>query len=473
MNRFKFIVLYAISLFAFASWSCFSQTLDQVAIQQKERIENATQRLIELRQRIQKEQIPLSQSLDELKNEAESYRSRLDDSRKLRDSAALSLEQLSEKVENKNQELEYITGNLFREFESSFESSLSPGELGTYGKLLREHNLKLEKNETSQKDKLISSLETIQMALSRIDALSGGKKFPGKAIDPNGTQQLGTFIQVGPLQYFSSESKDSTGWIEESKSLQPKVFKLTDLENDAIANLTNNESGLLPVDPTIGDAISLERVKDSWLDHLKKGGTWVIPIIIFALISILVACFKFLQIFSISHPKPLVVHEIVKLLRNGNKEEAIALAKSQPGPAGAMLMDGVNNAGESIELVEEVMYESILTEQPRLERFLNVIAVTAATAPLLGLLGTVTGIIKTFKLMEIFGAGDPKPLISGISEALITTELGLILAIPALVAHALLSRKVSSILAQMEKLSVAFVNGLSRRNLQTDPFESK
>ena len=64
--------------------------------------------------------------------------------------------------------------------------------------------------------------------------------------------------------------------------------------------------------------------------------------------------------------------------------------------------------------------------------------------------------------MEIFGAGDPKPLISGISEALITSEKGLILAIPALIAHALLSRRVAGILAQMEKLSIAFVNGLSR-----------
>jgi biopolymer transport protein ExbB len=130
-----------------------------------------------------------------------------------------------------------------------------------------------------------------------------------------------------------------------------------------------------------------------------------------------------------------------------------------------MLTEGVKNAGESVELVEEVMFESILGAQPKLERFLNVIAVTAATAPLLGLLGTVTGIIKTFKLMEIFGAGDPKPLISGISEALITTEMGLVLAIPALIAHALLSRRVAGILAQMEKLSIAFVNGLSRRDV--------
>ena len=91
-------------------------------------------------------------------------------------------------------------------------------------------------------------------------------------------------------------------------------------------------------------------------------------------------------------------------------------------------------------------------------------AVTAAIAPLLGLLGTVTGIIKTFKLMNVFGAGDPKPLISGISQALITTELGLILAIPALILHALLSRKVAGVLARMEKLGVAFMNSLARGN---------
>lgn len=142
----------------------------------------------------------------------------------------------------------------------------------------------------------------------------------------------------------------------------------------------------------------------------------------------------------------------------------MALAESQPKPARNMLVSAVENADEAPELVEEVMYECMLSTQPRLERFLNIIALTAATAPLLGLLGTVTGIIKTFKLMSIHGAGDPKPLISGISEALITTELGLVLAIPALVLHALLSRKVSGIMAHVEKLSITFINALTRKS---------
>ena len=109
------------------------------------------------------------------------------------------------------------------------------------------------------------------------------------------------------------------------------------------------------------------------------------------------------------------------------------------------------------------MYETILDTQPKLSRFLPVIAITAATAPLLGLLGTVTGMINTFNLITLFGTGDARVLSSGISEALVTTEFGLVVAIPALIIHALLSRKVKSILGDMEKYALIFSNGLSAR----------
>jgi biopolymer transport protein ExbB len=168
---------------------------------------------------------------------------------------------------------------------------------------------------------------------------------------------------------------------------------------------------------------------------------------------------------TLRHPQPLVIHDIIAQIRSGKRDQALVTAESQPQPARQILSIAVEHADESIEIVEEVMYEAMLTIQPKLERYLNLIAVTAAAAPLLGLLGTVTGIIKTFRLMTVFGAGDPAPLISGISEALITTELGLILAIPALIIHALLSRKVSGTMAHLEKMSVTFVNGLSRRKV--------
>jgi hypothetical protein len=127
-----------------------------------------------------------------------------------------------------------------------------------------------------------------------------------------------------------------------------------------------------------------------------------------------------------------------------------------------MLAAGVNHIRASRDLIEEVMYETVLTTKLRLQKMLPFIAICAASAPLLGLLGTVTGIIRTFKMITLFGSGDVKSLSGGISEALITTEFGLIVAIPALLIHAFLSRKARGVTAQMETVAISFANQVSK-----------
>ena len=146
----------------------------------------------------------------------------------------------------------------------------------------------------------------------------------------------------------------------------------------------------------------------------------------------------------------------------GIRKGAVAAADNLPWKFSGMIREAVHFSDEDKEIVEEIMHEKMLEAQPKVDRFLSVIAVTAAVAPLLGLLGTVTGMINTFKLITLFGTGDARSLSSGISEALITTEFGLVVAIPALVAHSLLSRKAQSIMAHMEKMAVGFLNGLPR-----------
>lgn len=131
-------------------------------------------------------------------------------------------------------------------------------------------------------------------------------------------------------------------------------------------------------------------------------------------------------------------------------------------PVGRMLQAGVEHLGEPTELVEEVMYEKMLEAKLKLESMLPFIAVSASAAPLLGLLGTVTGIINTFNLITVYGSGDVKTLSSGISEALITTEYGLIVAIPSLLIHGLLSRRAKAIAGAMEQAAVAFMNQLAK-----------
>ncbi len=100
----------------------------------------------------------------------------------------------------------------------------------------------------------------------------------------------------------------------------------------------------------------------------------------------------------------------------------------------------------------------MLGARTQLERGIPFLALSATTGPLMGLLGTVMGMIATFKMISSFGSGDPKLLAAGISEALICTATGMAVAIPALLFHAFLSRKAKGIIGSMEKTAVAFVN---------------
>lgn len=108
--------------------------------------------------------------------------------------------------------------------------------------------------------------------------------------------------------------------------------------------------------------------------------------------------------------------------------------------------------------IENALQEAILGEIPAIERFLSTLGMLAAIAPLLGLLGTVTGMINTFHVITYYGTGDPRMMSGGISEALVTTMLGLCVAIPIMLAHTLLSRRVETQISKMEEKSVAFVN---------------
>jgi biopolymer transport protein ExbB len=111
----------------------------------------------------------------------------------------------------------------------------------------------------------------------------------------------------------------------------------------------------------------------------------------------------------------------------------------------------------------------VLKAKLRLNRLVPFIGICAAAAPLLGLLGTVTGIMNTFNLITVFGTGDVRTLSSGISEALITTEYGLIVAIPSLLLHAYLSRKAKAIVDRMETFGIAFMNQVSRMPAAPSP----
>jgi biopolymer transport protein ExbB len=188
----------------------------------------------------------------------------------------------------------------------------------------------------------------------------------------------------------------------------------------------------------------------------------MIPIFGMAAVALLIAVLKWISFMLVGKPSKKGLKKLLTTVAKGDIPAAEAAAQEIRGPVGRMLAVGVEHIHEPRELIEEVMYERMLTTRLKLQSFLPFIAICAASAPLLGLLGTVSGIINTFKMITVFGSGDVKSLSGGISEALITTKFGLIVAIPSLLIHAFLARRAKSMVGQMESSAVGFMNQVAK-----------
>jgi biopolymer transport protein ExbB len=148
---------------------------------------------------------------------------------------------------------------------------------------------------------------------------------------------------------------------------------------------------------------------------------------------------------------------IVSLEARKVKAQQASNQVSTDNPLGRVLAVHEENRDTDVETLELKLHEAILREAGPLERFLWAIKVGAVVAPLMGLLGTVTGMIQTFQAIVLYGTGDPTTMASGISEALVTTMLGLCVAIPLLLIHALLSSSSRHVVEVLEEQSAGIV----------------
>ncbi len=430
-------------------------------------LRDALERLSALRAEIRDEKIPLSREVSDLERQLRDKRREVDRVQRRRDTQRIDLGQVEESLRLRQEEIDYVS-NLVAEFTRILDSRIDLSEQRLYADKLEPLLLAGEEDLTRQQ-RLMRMRGATGLGIDRVEQLIGGYIFEGRAVSPGGRIEEGRFLLIGPLVYFASTETDGAGLALDLGAVDPNYFPLSAAFDAQIRELVETGRGRGPVDPTLGDAFALEEVRETLWEHIQKGGIWIWPILTFAFLAFATALYKVFEIYSVKMPPPGTLHEILRLIDEGKREEALAYAQKVPGPVGKMLADGVQHIDEPVELIEEVLYERMLEIQPRLERLLPFIAVTAATAPLMGLLGTVTGMINTFKLITVFGTGDAKNLSSGISEALVTTEFGLIVAIPSLIMHALLSRRAQGVMANMERTGVAFVNGLTRRNNGNPP----
>lgn len=420
-------------------------------------------KLSELEQAISADKVPLNQKLNELEATIIEQRKKFEEVDRELTTRNLAVTNLQKEIKAQESTEGYLS-TLFDDYVRNFETQVHIAELAKYDADLKAahnapENPNLSRSEVSQ-----TQAKIVDLSIDRIVELSGGTRFEGRAL-ADGNIVEGNFVLSGPVAVFASSDGTVAGLAEQKLgSLEPNIVPLPDPTLvPQIKSLAGSGTGLLPFDPTQGDALKVEETKETLAEHLKKGGFFVYPLIGIALIAWLLAVYKFITFLFVKSAKRKQVDEILSAIERRDVAQGLAIADKIGGPIGEMLKAGIDHINEPRELIEEVMYEKMLDARLKLNSLLPFISVTAAAAPLLGLLGTVTGIIKTFKLLTVYGAGDAKSLSSGISEALITTEIGLIVAIPSLMLYAFLSRKAASILSTMEKMAIAFLNRMSAR----------
>ncbi|MCP8686863.1 MotA/TolQ/ExbB proton channel family protein [Marinobacterium sedimentorum] len=190
---------------------------------------------------------------------------------------------------------------------------------------------------------------------------------------------------------------------------------------------------------------------------LKAGGWLMIPIVACSVLSLAI-CLERLWVLRTSRIAPGgLLGDIWEQIQGKTLTPAQMREIKQQSPLGRIMVAGLNNARHGREVMKESILEAASQVIHELERFLNPLGTIAAVTPLLGLLGTVIGMIKVFTEIMVQGTGNASVLAGGISEALITTAAGLSVAIPTLIFHRFFQRKVDSLVKEMEQEAVKLV----------------
>jgi biopolymer transport protein ExbB len=454
----KKIATLLLVLGAFSLNAQNTQLFTSAAAKAEQKLEQALAEFDQIQQEINAERPKLGAKLDDVEGEALRLRSEASNVARIKAGFDVEVSQLQNEKQSVIDNNNYIQSTLLNEYIRRLELTIDPSEIPQYSDEIRQALAFLETDEEVDDTTIFDNqLDIVQMSLDRVERVLGGDVFDGPAI-VDGTLKDGKFALLGPVSYFT----DSAGTVGITNGMienRANIYTLKGYE-EGISATINSGAGVLPIDTTDGEALEGITHNITLMQEFALGGFVMFPILGLFILAILIAVYKAVELFRVKAAKAKDIDVILDHLRAGKADAALAHAKSVGGPVGEMLCAAVENASEDREVIEEVLYETIIKTQPKLERFLAFIAVVAATAPLLGLLGTVTGMIKTFKLITIVGTGDARNLSSGISEALITTKWGLIVAIPTLIMHALLNRKAKGVVGSMEQSAVGFINGI-------------
>ncbi len=455
MNKLIFILILPTILIL--TPSTYAKTWHQAVAQISQEMKE-TQKDIETTQKIiQDEQSQLKKELSELRQEADqkekslqTLKDQLEESLQTEEKLRGEIEEEEEKIRTLEETLRTVTKDATQIIEGSLLNAENPSWKERLAPL-------------TDPDRFPGMADIENLAAVLFEEMEAGKdirKYPGIFIDSQGAEVSGTILRVGKFTACYQQG-DNVGYLRSDKNLgklvaipgtPPRTVRR------GIEKYISGESDHLPLDLSggvIAEQVNRNSELREWID---AGGLLVWPIFAIALVAILLSLERLYSLVRIPTNTDKIMNRLRELASEENWEACKELChKNVRIPTCKVLKTGMEHLGVAKEVLENALEEAILRELPRLERFLTTLGVLAAIAPLLGLLGTVTGMIHTFQGITVFGTSDPRMMSGGISEALVTTQLGLAVAIPIMIVHHFFDRRAEKIIGDMEEKGTALV----------------
>ncbi|MEJ2601735.1 MAG: MotA/TolQ/ExbB proton channel family protein [Gammaproteobacteria bacterium] len=416
------------------------ELLNMVRQGQAREAREAEQRLAEFRRRQSEQQALLNQASNErasLEQTGEQLEALFEENNRRLATAAEELDERLGSLKELFGVLQQVAGDTQSVFGSSLISAQYPDREEFLVQLGR-------KMASSTQLASIEDIERLWFELQRQMTESGKvAKFERSVILADGTESTIPVVRVGPFNivgdgYYLNYTPETGNVVELQR--QPDQARYT----QSTAALFDAQEGPVTfgLDPTRGGILAQLVDRPTLRERIDQGGIVGYSIIGLGILGLLIAL---VSLFSLVIADRKVSAQLKSDKPNSNN------------PLGRVLGAYEDNKNVDTETLELKLSEAVLKEAPKLSRGLLFVKVISVVAPLAGLLGTVTGMIKTFQVITLYGAGDPKLMAGGISQALVTTVLGLVVAIPMVLLHTFLQGRSKRILNILQEQSAGII----------------
>lgn len=335
-------------------------------------------------------------------------------------------------------QLQQTAGDVRGKFETSIISAQYPGRGEFLAELARKMGAATE----------LATMEEIERVIYEIqrEMTESGKvvRFKADVVEPDGNKVNKDVVRVGAFNLVADgrylEYDGESNFL--SELLRQPAGRFVGTAEDLSGAEPDDGYVRFALDPSGGSVLSILIQAPGWFERIDQGGLVGYVTMLLGLIGVLVALWKWLSLGKVNRQV---------------QEQISSRSASADNPLGRVLMVYEKNKNIDTESLELKLNEAILKETPDIIEYVSFLKVVAILAPLLGLLGTVTGMIQTFQAITMFGAGDPKLMAGGISQALVTTVQGLCVAIPMTLLHSIVNNRSRNLIHILEEQSAGII----------------